>query len=169
MPNVQYFIIYSSCSPAWSDPNNVHYVIYVFTVGFLVPNLIITCTSIDLVQVHKKVSFVLFKKYFALQRSLNYFHGSSVNTNEYFIMIQQSIKSTGRIAKMVAARQKRLTRMVTIMIAAFNLAWTPYALVAVLKLLQRNFLPVTWTVPGLLLCKTYVKLVDKMQSLRITF
>ena len=68
MPNIQYLIIYSSCSPAWSDPNNVHYVIYVFTVGFLVPNLIITCTSIDLVQVHKKVSFVLFKMYIALQR-----------------------------------------------------------------------------------------------------
>ena len=164
MPNIQYLIIYSSCSPAWSDPNNVHYVIYVFTVGFLVPNLIITCTSIDLVQVHKKVSFVLFKKYFALQR-INYFHGSSVNTNEYFIMIQQSIKSTGRIAKMVAARQKRLTRMVTIMIAAFNLAWTPYAFVAILKVLQRNFFPVTWTVPGLLLCKTYVKLVDILESL----
>ena len=87
------------------------------------------------------------------------------NANEYFVILQQSIKSTGRIAKMVAARQKRLTRMVTIMIAAFNLAWTPYAFVAILKLLQRNFLPVTWTVPGLLLCKTYVKLVDKMQLL----
>ena len=81
------------------------------------------------------------------------------------MILQQSIKSTGRIAKMVAARQKRLTRMVTIMIAAFNLAWTPYAFVAILKLLQRNFLPVTWTVPGLLLCKTYVKLVDKLESL----
>ena len=80
-------------------------------------------------------------------------------------MIQQSIKSTGRIAKMVAERQKRLTRMVTIMIAAFNLAWTPYAFVAILKVLQRNFFPVTWTVPGLLLCKTYVKLVDILESL----
>ena len=81
------------------------------------------------------------------------------------MILQQSIKSTGRIAKMVAARQKRLTRMVTIMIAAFNLAWTPYAFVAILKVLQRNFFPVTWTVPGLLLCKTYVKLVDILESL----
>lgn len=60
---------------------------------------------------------------------------------------------------MVAKRQKRLTGMVIIMIAAFNLAWTPYAFVALLEVFQWDFLPVAWTVPALLLCKTYVIVV----------
>ena len=55
---------------------------------------------------------------------------------------------------MVAKRQRRLTGMVTIMIAAFNLAWTLYAFVAICELLQWDFLTSARTVPGLLPCKT---------------
>ena len=64
------------------------------------------------------------------------------------------MESTGRIAEMVAKRQKRLTGMVIIMIAFFNVSWTPYAVVAFLELIQWIVLPTSVAIPGLLFCKT---------------
>ena len=57
---------------------------------------------------------------------------------------------------MVERREKKVTRMVIIMIVAFNVAWAPYAFVAILKILGANFVSTAAAVPGLLFCKTYV-------------
>ena len=57
---------------------------------------------------------------------------------------------------MVERREKKVTRMVIIMILAFNVAWAPYAFVAILKILGANFVSTAAAVPGLLFCKTYV-------------
>ena len=59
----------------------------------------------------------------------------------------------GRIAEIKAKRERRLTRMVIIMILSFNACWTPYALVCTLKLFHRNFVSPTLSVPGLILAK----------------
>ena len=58
---------------------------------------------------------------------------------------------------MVERREKKVTRMVIIMIVAFNVAWAPYAFVAILKILGANFVSTAAAVPGLLFCKTYVQ------------
>ena len=52
-------------------------------------------------------------------------------------------------------REKRLNRMIILMILAFNVSWTPYAFVCTLKLFHHNFVPDAWAVPGLLLAKRY--------------
>lgn len=54
-------------------------------------------------------------------------------------------------------QEKRITRMVCLMILAFNISWTPYAFVCTLKLLHHNFVSDTWAVPGLLLAKRYLE------------
>ena len=43
--------------------------------------------------------------------------------------------------------------MVLLMIIAFNISWSPYAFVCTLKLIDNNFVPDAWAVPGLLLAK----------------
>ena len=43
--------------------------------------------------------------------------------------------------------------MVLLMIIAFNISWSPYAFVCTLKLIDKNFVPDSWAVPGLLLAK----------------
>lgn len=45
--------------------------------------------------------------------------------------------------------------MVIAMILAFNLSWTPYAVVCTLKLFNPYLVPDAWAVPGLLLAKRY--------------
>ena len=52
-------------------------------------------------------------------------------------------------------KEKRITRMILLMIMAFNISWLPYAFVCTLKLVQHNFVPDAWAVPGLLLAKWY--------------
>ena len=52
-------------------------------------------------------------------------------------------------------KEKRITRMIFLMIVAFNISWLPYAFVCTLKLVQHNFVPDAWAVPGLLLAKWY--------------
>ena len=84
-------------------------------------------------------------------------------------MLQHTIKSTGRIAKMVAKRQKRMTGMVVIMIVVFNLAWTPYAFVAILEIFQCDFLPTEVAITSFLLCKTYVTAIQEVISSRYVF
>ena len=53
-------------------------------------------------------------------------------------------------------KEKRITRMIFLMIMAFNISWLPYAFVCTLKLVQHNFVPDAWAVPGLLLAKWYL-------------
>ena len=71
------------------------------------------------------------------------------------IIKQNSNIFVGRIAEMKAKREKRLTRMVIIMVLAFNASWTPYAIVCTLKLFNKNFISPSWTIPGLLLAKRW--------------
>ena len=52
-------------------------------------------------------------------------------------------------------QEKRLNRMIILMILAFNISWTPYAFVCTLKLVHHNFVSDAWAVPGLLLAKRY--------------
>ena len=53
-------------------------------------------------------------------------------------------------------QEKRITRMIILMILAFNICWTPYAFVCTLKLVHQNFVSDAWAVPGLLLAKRYL-------------
>merc|ERR1712018_1016812 len=61
-----------SCSPSWADPESKSFIIYIFMIGFVVPNIVITFTSVQVVNIHK----------------------------------ENSINASGRIAEMVAKRQK---------------------------------------------------------------
>ena len=45
-----------SCAPAFEDPSNVSYVMYIFIVGFITPNIFIIFTSIEVLRIHKQVS-----------------------------------------------------------------------------------------------------------------
>ena len=56
---------------------------------------------------------------------------------------------------MKSQREKRVGRMVFLMILAFNVSWTPYAIVCFLRLLNYNPIPPVWTVPGFILTKRY--------------
>ena len=60
-----------SCAPAWDDANSSSYVVYILLLGFIIPNLIITYTSIAVLQYHKKVSS-------------NQFGGFSLKSSNYF-------------------------------------------------------------------------------------
>ena len=59
----------------------------------------------------------------------------------------------GRIAEVKAKREKKLRRMIFLMILAFNFSWTPYAIVCFLRLIQQNLVIPVWTVPGFILTK----------------
>ena len=45
-----------SCAPAWDSNDGSSYVIYILVLGFALPNIIITYTSISILTYHKKVS-----------------------------------------------------------------------------------------------------------------
>ena len=53
-------------------------------------------------------------------------------------------------------KEKKIERMIFLMIMAFNISWLPYAFVCILKLAQHNFVTDAWSVPGLVLAKRYV-------------
>ena len=53
-------------------------------------------------------------------------------------------------------KEKRITRMIFLMIMAFNISWLPYAFVCTLKLAHYNFVSDAWAVPGLLLAKRFL-------------
>ena len=66
-------------------------------------------------------------------------------------LFQTSRPSCRNIAKLRAKRESKVTTMITMMIIAFNVSWTPYALICTIQL----FGPVnpSWAVPSLLLAK----------------
>ena len=71
------------------------------------------------------------------------------------MIFQNATTFVGRIAEQKAKREKRLTRMLVLMVVAFNVSWSPYALVCFLKVVHHNFVSPTMAVPGLLFAKTY--------------
>ena len=60
---------------------------------------------------------------------------------------------SGRVAEIIAKRQKKVTRMIMLIIFAFNFCWTPFAIICILKLFQVNFVTPVWTLPPFLLAK----------------
>ena len=50
-----FYIRILRCSVAWPDPDSASFVIYMFTLGYSVPNFIIIYTSVHVVMLHKKV------------------------------------------------------------------------------------------------------------------
>ena len=51
------FIINSfSCAPAFDDPNNTSYVVYILILGFVIPNITLIFTSTEVLRLHKLVS-----------------------------------------------------------------------------------------------------------------
>lgn len=66
---------------------------------------------------------------------------------------QHSLNATGRIAKMVARRENRITRMVILMAVAFNVCWAPYACVALIELFQQHFVSPLKSLPGFFMVK----------------
>ena len=138
----------SSCGPAWHDPDSASYVIYILVVGFVIPNFIIIYTSAGIIQYQKMV----FIKIIWLQMSvLKRIHCQSNFYVWNLFLSQTSRPSCRTIAKLRAKRESKVTRMITIMILAFNVSWTPYALICTIQL----FGPVnpSWAVPTLLLAK----------------
>ena len=58
-----------------------------------------------------------------------------------------------QLAKIRARRERKVTRMVTLLILAFNVSWAPYALVCTIQLLCPTLVRPSWAVPSLLLAK----------------
>ena len=55
--NHNIFIINSfSCAPAFDDPNNTSYVVYILILGFIIPNITLIFTSTEVLRLHKLVS-----------------------------------------------------------------------------------------------------------------
>ena len=116
------------------------------------PNVIIVLSNIGILQYHKEVTNIA--------NSIVIFINPSLTHDMLFISIYlfqnsrrlrrslQRIKSLKR-----EKREKRVTLMVLLMIIAFNISWSPYAFVCTLKLIDKNFVPDAWAVPGLLLAK----------------
>ena len=49
---------------------------------------------------------------------------------------------------MVEKREKAITRMIIIMVVAFNVCWGPYACVALIEVTQQNFVSPFTSLPG---------------------
>lgn len=142
----------SSCGPAWHDPDSASYVIYILIVGFVIPNFIIIYTSAGIIQYQKMVSTIFIWLQISVSKSPC--KSSLLSLNFYVLNIfssQTSRPSCRNVAKLRAKRESKVTRMITIMIVAFNVSWTPYALICTIQL----FGPVhpSWAVPSLLLAK----------------
>ena len=142
-----------SCAPAWNDSDGSSYIISLLLVGWIVPNAIIFGSSVEVMRYQRKVIWKVLTEnghQINLDTSVqNYLLSIS------FIIKQNSNIFVGRIAEIKAKREKRLTRMVIIMVLAFNASWTPYAIVCTLKLFNKNFIAPSWTIPGLLLAKRW--------------
>ena len=125
--------------------------VYILLLGFIIPNLIITYTSIAVLQYHKKVSSNKFREFSRKPKEcLNY----QIFLSCYLFQIGQNRE--GSIAQIKSNRHKKVERMVFLMIFAYNMSWTPYALVCFLRLINLNFLSPAWTVPGFIFTKWWV-------------
>ena len=49
-----------SCAPAFDDPNNTSYVVYILILGFVIPNITLIFTSTEVLRLHKLVSWLDF-------------------------------------------------------------------------------------------------------------
>ena len=47
-----------SCAPAFDDPNNTSYVVYILILGFVIPNITLIFTSTEVLRLHKLVSWL---------------------------------------------------------------------------------------------------------------
>ena len=54
---------------------------------------------------------------------------------------------------MVVRREKAVTRMITMMIVAFNVCWAPYAFVALIEVTKQEFVGPLTSLPGFFLVK----------------
>ena len=142
-----------SCAPAWNDSDGSSYIISLLLVGWIVPNAIIFGSSVEVMRYQRKVIWNVLSGYVCLINSKSLFLNYLLSLS--LIIKQNSNIFVGRIAEMKAKREKRLTRMVIIMVLAFNASWTPYAIVCTLKLFNKNFISPSWTIPGLLLAKRW--------------
>ena len=44
-----------SCAPAFDDPNNTSYVVYILILGFVIPNITLIFTSTEVLRLHRLV------------------------------------------------------------------------------------------------------------------
>ena len=91
--------------------------------------------------------FAQNKQSFQIRKYLDYQNSS----NGFQFQLGQNRE--GRIAQIKSNRHKKVERMVFLMIFAYNMSWTPYALVCFLRLVNLNFLSPAWTVPGFIFTK----------------
>ena len=57
--NHKIFIINSfSCAPAFDDPDNTSYVVYILTLGFVIPNITLIFTSTEVLRLHRLVCYL---------------------------------------------------------------------------------------------------------------
>ena len=143
-----------SCAPAWDSNDGSSYVIYILVLGFALPNIIITYTSISILTYHKKVSVKDRLSWNQKMRSNTIFR-IRLSICILLQIFQVTLRYKGRIAELKSQREKRVGKMVFLMILAFNVSWTPYAIVCFLRLLNHNPIPPVWTVPGFILTKRY--------------
>ena len=121
------------------------------------PNVIIVLSNIGILKYHKEVtnianSIVIFISISFLDPSLT--HDMLFISIYLFQNSRRLRRSLQRIKSLKREkREKRVTLMVLLMIIAFNISWSPYAFVCTLKLIDKNFVPDSWAVPGLLLAK----------------
>ena len=96
------------------------------------------------------MSVNLHKIFSQIRKYLDYQNSS----NGFQFQLGQNCE--GGIAQIKSNRHKKVERMVFLMIFAYNMSWTPYALVCFLRLVNLNFLSPAWTVPGFIFTKWWV-------------
>ena len=52
---------FTSCAPAWDDPEGSSYIVYILIIGFVIPNIMIIFSSCDVLRYHKKVSILFVR------------------------------------------------------------------------------------------------------------
>ena len=62
-------------------------------------------------------------------------------------------KSNGAVADICRKREKKVTGMLILMVVAFNVSWSPYAIMCVFEVFLRHSVPPLWKIPVLLLAK----------------
>ena len=64
--------------------------------------------------------------------------------------------SCGTVAEIGIRREKKVTKMLVLMVFAFNLSWSPYAFMCIMDILQLQIISPIWKIAVLILSKRYL-------------
>ena len=119
------FIAFYSCSVAFDNPKHISYSWYILIVGFILPLVIILMTSI----------FILVR----VKQVLNYHFIKCIP--EFYSFFQHSKRQADMNMKpnAISSRERKVTLMVFLMVAAFVGAWSGYGTLCILRLIGLEF------------------------------